>query len=73
MGRALGDCQSSLSQSNLSTVETSHRSAAAWIPLDFFTPAEVVLMEPLGLAERGTARKEVLAVTADLDGELPVH
>ena len=30
-------------------------------------------MEDLGFAERGTAWKEVLAGTFDLDGELPVN
>ena len=36
-------------------------------------PTELVLMEDLGFAERGTAWKEVLAGTFDLDGELPVN
>jgi len=40
---------------------------------DCFTPTEIVLMEDLGLAERGTAWKEVMAGTFDLDGELPVN
>src|SRR3954470_14302017 len=40
---------------------------------DCFTPTELVLMEDLGFAERGTAWKEVLAGTFDLDGELPVN
>ena len=30
-------------------------------------------MEDLGFAERGTAWKEVLAGTFDLDGDLPVN
>ena len=38
---------------------------------DCFTPAELLIMEDLGFAERGTAWKEVLAGTFDLDGELP--
>jgi acetyl-CoA C-acetyltransferase len=33
----------------------------------------MVLMEDLGFAERGTAWKEILAGTYDLDGELPVN
>ena len=37
---------------------------------DCFTPTELVLMEDLGFAARGTAWKEVLAGTFDLDGEL---
>jgi len=40
---------------------------------DCFTPTELVLMEDLQFAERGTAWKEVLAGTFDLDGELPVN
>src|SRR5205085_7281259 len=40
---------------------------------DCFTPTEMVLMEDLGFAERGTAWKEVLAGTFDLDGDLPVN
>ena len=40
---------------------------------DCFTPTELVLMEDLGFADRGTAWKEVLAGSYDLDGELPVN
>jgi acetyl-CoA C-acetyltransferase len=40
---------------------------------DCFTPTEMVLMEDLGFAERGTAWKEILAGTYDLGGELPVN
>ena len=40
---------------------------------DCFTPAELLIMEDLGFAERGTAWKEVLAGTYDLHGELPVN
>jgi acetyl-CoA C-acetyltransferase len=40
---------------------------------DCFTPTELVLMEDLGFAERGTAWKEVLAGTFALHGELPVN
>jgi acetyl-CoA C-acetyltransferase len=40
---------------------------------DCFTPTELVLMEDLGFAERGTAWKEVLAGTYELDGDLPVN
>src|ERR671939_422879 len=40
---------------------------------DCFTPTELVLMEDLGFATRGTAWKEVLAGTFDLDGELAVN
>jgi acetyl-CoA C-acetyltransferase len=40
---------------------------------DCFTPTELVLMEDLRFAERGTAWKEVLAGTYRLDGSLPVN
>lgn len=40
---------------------------------DCFTPTELVLMEDLGFAARGTAWKEELAGTFDLDGELAVN
>jgi acetyl-CoA C-acetyltransferase len=40
---------------------------------DCFTPTELVLMEDLGFVERGTAWKEVLAGTFELDGDLPVN
>ena len=40
---------------------------------DCFTPTELVLMEDLGFAERGTAWKEVLAGTFALEGDLPVN
>ncbi len=40
---------------------------------DCFTPTELVLMEDLGFAGRGTAWKEELAGTFDLDGALPVN
>lgn len=40
---------------------------------DCFTPTEMVLMEDLGFCERGTAWKEILAGTFDIDGDLPVN
>jgi acetyl-CoA C-acetyltransferase len=40
---------------------------------DCFTPTELVLMEDLGFAERGTAWKEVLTGSFDLDGDLPIN
>jgi acetyl-CoA C-acetyltransferase len=40
---------------------------------DCFTPTELVLMEDLGFAPRGTAWKEVLAGTFALDGDFPVN
>jgi acetyl-CoA C-acetyltransferase len=53
---------------------TSPRTEIAMAEVhDCFTPTELVLMEELGFAERGTAWKEVLAGTYDLDGDLPVN
>jgi acetyl-CoA C-acetyltransferase len=53
---------------------TSPRTQLAMAEVhDCFTPTELVLTEDLGLAERGTAWKEVLAGTFDLDGEVPVN
>jgi acetyl-CoA C-acetyltransferase len=40
---------------------------------DCFTVTELILMEDLGFAARGTAWKEALAGTYDLDGALPVN
>jgi acetyl-CoA C-acetyltransferase len=40
---------------------------------DCFTPTELVLMEDLGFAERGSAWKQILAGSFDLDGALPVN
>jgi acetyl-CoA C-acetyltransferase len=40
---------------------------------DCFTPTELVLMEDLGFAQRGTGWKEVLNGTFDLEGELAVN
>lgn len=40
---------------------------------DCFTPTELVLMEDLGFAPRGTAWKEVLSGAFDLHGDLPVN
>ncbi|TCO62106.1 acetyl-CoA acetyltransferase [Actinocrispum wychmicini] len=40
---------------------------------DCFTITELILMEDLGFADRGTAWKEILAGTFDRDGALPVN
>jgi len=40
---------------------------------DCFTPTELVLMEDLGFAERGTAWRDVQKGTFAFDGELPVN
>jgi acetyl-CoA C-acetyltransferase len=40
---------------------------------DCFTPTEIVLMEDLGFAKRGSAWREVLDGVYDRDGTLPVN
>src|SRR5437762_7493547 len=40
---------------------------------DCFTPAELLIYEDLGFAERGSAWKEVLNGTFDLKGDMPVN
>lgn len=40
---------------------------------DCFTPTELVLMEDMGLSERGAAVDDELAGAFDLDGEIPVN
>jgi acetyl-CoA C-acetyltransferase len=40
---------------------------------DCFTPTELVLMEDMGLSERGTVVEDELAGTFDLDGAVPVN
>ncbi len=40
---------------------------------DCFTPTELVLMEDLGFAARGSAWKEILDGAFDLHGDLPVN
>ncbi len=40
---------------------------------DCFTPAELLIYEDLGFAERGTAWKEVLEGSFDLTGDIPVN
>src|SRR5438105_3495794 len=55
-----------------SVTDPRHELAMAEVH-DCSTPTEMVLMEDLGFAERGTAWKEVLAGSFDLDGDLPVN
>jgi acetyl-CoA C-acetyltransferase len=65
---------SSAADAYLQAGVTDPRSELAMAEVhDCFTPTEMVLMEDLGLAQRGTAWKEVLAGTFDLDGEVAVN
>jgi acetyl-CoA C-acetyltransferase len=65
---------SSAADAYLQAGVTDPRSELAMAEVhDCFTPTEMVLMEDLGLAQRGSAWKEVLAGTFDLDGEIAVN
>jgi acetyl-CoA C-acetyltransferase len=68
------ECQAAARDAYLQAGVTDPRSQLAMAEVhDCFTPTELVLMEDLGFADRGTAWKEVLAGTFDLTGELPVN
>jgi acetyl-CoA C-acetyltransferase len=68
------ECESAANDAYAQAGVTDPRRQLAMAEVhDCFTPTEMVLMEDLGFAERGTAWKEVLAGTFDLDGELPVN
>src|ERR1700722_14636411 len=58
--------------SQAGVTDPRHQLALAEVH-DCFTPTELVLMEDLAFAERGTAWKDVLAGTFALDGALPVN
>ena len=68
------ECESAASDAynQAGVTDPRHQLALAEVH-DCFTPTELVLMEDLGFAERGTAWKEVLNGTFDLVGELPVN
>ena len=68
------ECEQAAADAYLQAGVTEPRRQLAMAEVhDCFTPTELVLMEDLGFAERGTAWKEVLAGTFDLHGELPVN
>ncbi len=68
------ECEAAAADAYLQAGITDPRRQLAMAEVhDCFTPTELVLMEDLGFAERGTAWKEVLAGTFALDGELPVN
>ncbi len=68
------ECESAAhdAYSQAGVTDPRHQLALAEVH-DCFTPTELVLMEDLGFAERGTAWKEVLNGTFELIGELPVN
>lgn len=66
----------------VATAEDAYRQAGITDPRgelalaevhDCFTITELILMEDLGLSERGSAWRDVLDGTFELDGELPVN
>jgi acetyl-CoA C-acetyltransferase len=68
------ECEAAATDAYLQAGITDPRRQLAMAEVhDCFTPTELVLMEDLGFAGRGTAWKEVLAGTFDLHGELPVN
>jgi len=68
------ECEAAAADAYLQAGITDPRRQLAMAEVhDCFTPTELVLMEDLGFAGRGTAWKEVLAGTFDLHGELPVN
>lgn len=71
---ALPECEMAATDAYRQAGITNPRAELAMAEVhDCFTPTELVLMEDLGFAERGTGWKEVLAGTFNLDGELPVN
>ncbi|MEE9417287.1 MAG: acetyl-CoA acetyltransferase [Acidimicrobiales bacterium] len=70
----LPECKMAADEAYHQAGVTNPRSEIAMAEVhDCFTPTELLLMEDLGFAEPGTAWKEVLDGTFDLDGELPVN
>jgi acetyl-CoA C-acetyltransferase len=70
----LPECEASAIDAYAQAGITDPRSQLAMAEVhDCFTPTELVLMEDLGFAARGTAWKEVLEGTFGLHGELPVN
>ncbi len=68
------ECEAAATDAYAQAGITDPRSELALAEVhDCFTPTELVLMEDLGFAERGTAWKEVQAGTFHLDGQLPVN
>jgi acetyl-CoA C-acetyltransferase len=68
------ECEAAAADAYLQAGITDPRSQLAMAEVhDCFTPTELVLMEDLGFAARGTAWKEVLAGTFALDGDFPVN
>ncbi len=66
------ECTAADAYAQAGITDPRHELAMAEVH-DCFTPTELVLMEDLGFAARGTAWKEELAGTFDLGGDLPVN
>jgi acetyl-CoA C-acetyltransferase len=70
----LPECEAAAADAYAQAGITDPRSQLAMAEVhDCFTPTELVLMEDLGFAARGTAWKEVLDGTFSLHGELPIN
>ena len=68
------ECEAAAADAYLQAGITDPRHQLAMAEVhDCFTPTELVLMEDLGFAARGTAWKEVLEGTFALDGDLPIN
>ena len=70
----LPECAASAADAYAQAGITAPRAELAMAEVhDCFTPTELVLMEDLGVCDRGTAWREVLDGTFALDGDLPVN
>ena len=70
----LPECAASAADADAQAGITDPRAELAMAEVhDCFTPTELVLMEDLGVCDRGTAWREVLDGTFALDGDLPVN
>ena len=68
------ECEAAATDAYAQAGITNPREELAFAEVhDCFTPTELVLMEDLGFAERGTAWQEVLDGTFALDGDLPIN
>ena len=68
------ECEAAATDAYAQAGITNPRGELAFAEVhDCFTPTELVLMEDLGFADRGTAWQEVLDGTFALDGDLPIN
>ncbi len=68
------ECEASATEAYRQAGVTDPRTEIALAEVhDCFTITELILMEDLGFAERGTAWRQILDGNFDLDGDLPVN